>query len=122
MAFTPEKILTFRAKWIAALRSGKYKQAAGCLAIGIGSEKSYCCLGVAQQVLYKDLGIKKPLKCEYYLPNVVVSALGLLTQTGCSAQGHDSLTDLNDIEGLSFEQIADLLDAQDSPYFRKVTP
>ncbi len=34
---------TFKAKWIEALRSGKYKQGKGCLKNG----DKYCCLGVA---------------------------------------------------------------------------
>ena len=40
-----------KAKWIKALRSGKYKQARSALV----SDRGYCCLGVLSRVLYPDV-------------------------------------------------------------------
>lgn len=37
----------FAEKWLAALRSGKYKQTNGYLQRGKGTNKTNCCLGVA---------------------------------------------------------------------------
>lgn len=39
----------FKEKWIAALRSGEYKQGKGCLD---DSDGRYCCLGVACKIAY----------------------------------------------------------------------
>ena len=36
--------------WVKALRSGMYKQALGQLRRILDGEKSYCCLGVAQEI------------------------------------------------------------------------
>lgn len=46
-----------RAKWIEALRSGKYEQAALRLK---SSEGKYCCLGVLAEVQGIDLEAEKP--------------------------------------------------------------
>lgn len=43
MKYTAEEIKQHRAEWVAALRSGKYKQTQGNLHDDVG----YCCLGVA---------------------------------------------------------------------------
>ncbi len=45
----------FKAKWVKALRSGKYKQGTGSLH---SSNNNYCCLGVACQVMYPKQEIK----------------------------------------------------------------
>jgi hypothetical protein len=40
----------FKAKWIAALRSGEYKQGTDSLCSQAGKDKLYCCLGVGYRV------------------------------------------------------------------------
>lgn len=44
-----------KAKWVAALRSGKYKQGTGRRKTMAGGSPTYCCLGVAHK-----LGLAKP--------------------------------------------------------------
>ena len=41
-------------KWVAALRSGEYKQGAGCLR---SKDNYYCCLGVLADLYSKDTGV-----------------------------------------------------------------
>ena len=44
-----------KAKWVAALRSGEYKQVEGALKKGIG----FCCLGVLCDLYAKERGVRK---------------------------------------------------------------
>lgn len=46
-----------KAKWLKALRSGKYKKAAGTLKV---EGKGFCCLGVLTDLYAKEKGIKDP--------------------------------------------------------------
>ena len=94
---TPE----FKAKWVAALRSGKYEQCRGDLRRG----DKFCCLGVACDLIDKD-GWEKE-----------VGSFGM------GWNGYESadlpfilsdesriLVELNDTAGLSFEEIADYIE------------
>ena len=100
-------------KWIAALRSGEYKQAVGALYDGEG----YCCLGV----LCKVLGEEFTKDNEYWevdgeysvLPGNLVERAGMYSPAGCFWEGDDeterSLTEEND-NGQTFEEIADIIE------------
>ena len=98
-------------KWISALRSGKYKQGKKKLRVG----DSYCCLGVACEVLGIE-GVKDPEGYYCYsnlfavAPMRVVEALGLINEVGSRNDGSTNLTRLND-EGKTFEEIADELES-----------
>ena len=103
-------------KWVAALRSGKYKQGASRLKTEDGS---YCCLGVLQMVtdgqvetrqrLYRS-PIPHTLPTSEYRKRVADD-----DRCSFSVFFRDYLTPLallNDKVGLSFEQIADLIEEQ----------
>jgi hypothetical protein len=81
-------------KWVAALRSGEYKQGIGYLK----RNDRYCCLGVAREVL----GLRKSRTHEYLSKQS-------LQRIGLSSFEEDKLSDKNDC-GQSFARIADYID------------
>jgi hypothetical protein len=95
-----------KAKWLKALRSGRYKQGRGTLYCG--NTKSFCCLGVlcvTQGVKLSDIeGEDFPL------------GFGLRESPDSwrvSTGGYmPTLSALNDEKELTFAQIADLIEAQ----------
>lgn len=97
-------------KWIDALRSGEYDQTKGLLQNNLG----HCCLGVACDIFIPESKLrinsgnttmyggvpsdqKHAPKWLKYMNEVFDAAMGV------------ELTDLNDHEGFSFDEIADLL-------------
>ncbi len=99
--------------WIAALKSGKYKQTKKCLQ----DAKGYCCLGVLCDLHANEMNgewIKKRKdvsRLEYVdsktvLPDVVRLWADLKDQCGLCSQG--SLANLND-EGVTFPEIAKII-------------
>lgn len=95
----------FKKKWIAALRSGKYKQ--GQLHLYIKEENSFCCLGVAEVVcgtpvhLLHHCQIPKDLKT----PNTPE----ILHADNYHATVVDKLTTFND-NGKSFRWISNWIE------------
>lgn len=98
-----------KTKWIAALRSGKYKQGEGCLRNG----NSFCCLGVLCDIKnpngwennsFNDGG-EEAVKV---LPEAVRNWAGLPATNGSNLNGI-CLAELND-EGYSFEHIANVIE------------
>lgn len=120
MSYTTEELEAHRAEWIAALRSGDYKQAKGALRRG----DSFCCLGVACEVAARH-GVTERVKNGYKdpqgyypaatsLPVAVRDWLGLKGTSGGlveSLGGGRSLDALNDSGRWTFEQLADLIEA-----------
>jgi hypothetical protein len=118
-----------KAKWLAALRSGEYKQTTRQLRC----DDSFCCLGVLSDLHAKDTGNGEWEEEDgvlYYesegyaksdiLPYPVVDWSGLTDSSPCvrvgitDSKGEGSkmmLAELND-EGSTFEEIADLIEAQ----------
>jgi hypothetical protein len=113
-------------KWLRALRSGQYNQAIGELQDYAG----YCCLGVACKVLIKPKLIEyKSIQNGYTkvetqfmegaMPNEQKYAPAWLStlpedfNQRCKGEKGDSvsLTQLNDTDRYTFEEIADILDA-----------
>jgi hypothetical protein len=103
-----------REQWIAALRSGEYKQCTGKL-YRPGEEGGYCCLGVlgvlagARRV--DNEGCLSGLEFDVddtseiygaYLPQTIADSVGIYSQ--------QTLSDMND-KGMSFEEIADYIDS-----------
>ena len=94
----------FKAKWVAALRSGKYKQTTGILKAfnSVTNEYSYCCLGVAACVLGYET-----------LDNKVLTGPQFPEAIRGSAHGNDNvyiLTHMNDGQRKSFSEIADYIE------------
>lgn len=91
--------------WVAALRSGKYKQTK----YRLRDEKGYCCLGVACQVFKEQTGNPVDFN-RAMLPYDVMCWLGLVTLTGATSE--TSLVTLNDLKEKTFEEIADFIESE----------
>jgi hypothetical protein len=83
-----------KAKWIAALRSGEYKQGIGVLHHPV--KKTYCCLGVLHRVITGEAP-SRYWDCDR--PNDIMDIDGKVAD----------LTAMND-EGSSFQEIADYIE------------
>lgn len=104
----------FKARWVAALRSGEYKQGYGRMRTG----NRFCCLGVVCDLvdpsrweegdrgrhLYADLSPHK-LGWEGYPPKETAASVGL------SLRHMQDLAKMNDRE-FSFEEIADYIERE----------
>ena len=96
-----------REDWAAALRSGRFKQGVGVL-YNV-SDDTYCCLGVACEIAELphdsiDFGWKSgPMG---YIPQVIADMLGIPHHFDQRA-----FVIVNDIDKLTFSQIADMIDA-----------
>lgn len=92
-------------KWVAALRSGEYEQGTRMLS----RDNKFCCLGVLCKLSGLEFSPERG-----YLPDSVVKWAGLDSiSPGVVKDGvTDSLAYLNDVKGLTFNQIADLIEEQ----------
>lgn len=106
--------------WLEALRSGEYKQCQGQLEVVNDRGSAFCCLGVAT-LLAEKAGIKVDRDPDSgqllgaFLPEAVQHWLGAKTYHGDleTRYGHSyTLAGLNDSEGLTFPQIADVIEAR----------
>lgn len=131
MAMDPEK----KAKWVEDLRSGNFKQGKGALhnvlTLGGTQMHEFCCLGVlAEQAVaagacerningsfYTYFDPKNPADKDFStLPYVIVTWAGL---AGTSPEVHrgdeiQTLASLNDYSELTFSEIADLIEADET--------
>lgn len=128
----PATIRAHRKKWIAALRSGEYKQGRGNLRVVSRKQTRHCCLGVAceisgvkafsdprrtadlngwQSSLRYGFGNGRSERYFMYLPIETQRWLGVLSADPKVAlpDGPLALTYLNDC-GWSFERIADAIE------------
>ncbi len=102
----------FKAKWIAALRSGKYKQGQGalCEETKLGVYK-YCCLGVAEMVCGNrienilDMGISEDLRKNSKVPKILKTP-----RPGSIIGLGDDFVDMNDTRKFSFKRIATFIE------------
>ena len=116
-------------KWVAALRSGKYKQGKNCLKDSTGG---FCCLGVACELFVQEgNGLAVQEHTYSYerpvisfggkvgsLPLIVMRWLGLSHPNGLF-NGEASLVDFNDT-GVPFKQIADIIEGEPLGLFAKL--
>lgn len=98
----PQKVRNARRKWVEALRSGAYKQCQGALSreMADGSEQ-FCCLGVLGRVIdptFADRSASSHLGDWF---DIAAGVFGRIRQR---------LSSMNDNHGLSFEQIAALIE------------
>jgi hypothetical protein len=114
-------------QWITALRSGGYTQGEGKL----HSTDGFCCLGVAAKEFLK-IDVEVTQKGDWSFthwnyngepdvaPDYVMKALGLYDSNGSSMTKDNliMLTAMND-NGSTFEQIADIIEANPENYFRE---
>ena len=103
-------------KWIAALRSGSYKQGHYCLRTKVDS---FCCLGVLCDLYSSDGWKKSDLNEYYYTGSLDFSASGIhniippeeaMSQAGISPEEAGELIGMNDLESRSFKEIADFIE------------
>lgn len=104
-------------KWVAALRSGEFKQ--GRRALGNKVSNSFCCLGVLCELAVKEEVCKKEstenvytydARYTWYLPHVVKNWANMRTATGEIKSLNEYLYALNDIQMKSFTEIADIIE------------
>lgn len=98
-------------KWIAALRSGEYKQVRSG---DLQNSKGYCCLGVACKVLIPNTESLQKALSDYGYPDIEMGSPKWLHRIDYNIKGEfgfDRLSNLNDSYGASFDEIADLLEA-----------
>lgn len=96
--------------WVAALRSGKYKQGVGSL---LNRVDEYCCLGVLC-----DLAVKKQVVHSFLdahngrneVPGDIVRLWAGLTDSNPQI-ANSSLAQLND-QGATFTEIADIIEKE----------
>lgn len=102
----------FKAKWIAALRSGEYKQ--GQSSLYNPSDDTYCCMGVIGVMLGVDkvsMSNKayfdsKPIDTRIEIPDGLPTIFdGSDINSACHMFAR-----MNDIEGKSFSEIADFIE------------
>jgi hypothetical protein len=107
-----------KAEWVAALRSGEYKQGRSYLGQRLDDEMYYCCLGVLCEVTKERLGIQAEEVSEVvhyqsrnaYPPYRVMDFAGLIGLNVLINGEEHSFADLNDHARLTFDQIADLIE------------
>ena len=117
MLFRSEKLPEkFKKEWLAALRSGDYKQGRGRLMtkIGIVTESEYCCMGVACKIYYKDFNVLDSGYPGYSdLPPAVIDCLRSDisdVRPGAVMSVMSYLSNMNDVMGRNFNDIADWIE------------
>jgi hypothetical protein len=102
-------------RWVNTLRSGKYEQCVGTLE----RNGKYCCLGVACKVAQENgVTVKLDSHSEEILGGTLAFQeevwkwIGLKDEDGSffAFNTKKTLTDLNDDDGCSFEEIADYIE------------
>ena len=107
----------WRRKWVEALRSGKYKQTTGTLR----DRDGFCCLGVLCDISKTGEWVKDDGGWRYegytdVLPKPVQQLVGLRAQNGNISRSTEpeleGLSEMNDADGKSFAEIADVIEAE----------
>lgn len=96
----------FKAKWVAALRSGRYRQAEGVLKDNTDPKHlKYCCLGVACNLINRRGWEKMDYDVPSFDDSQFVMSADTRKQIGLSYQAQKGLVKRND-RGDTFDQIA----------------
>lgn len=131
---TPKQREAIYEAWVAALRSGQYKQGRYYLEL----DGKFCCLGVLCHMLHQhpELGVEMdrfvipdaattystPTRpgCRSHVPYSSMVELGLwATMPSAAPRVVESvLTDLNDVDGASFAEIAQFIEESVMPLLR----
>lgn len=100
-----------RREWLAALRSGKYRQGEGSLRVCSNSRPSYCCLGVLCRTMgarWID-GFPKINKIVLEHEEDSYLSAAALKITGLDRATQETLATMND-SGTPFKEIADYIE------------
>lgn len=109
-----------RDKWVAALRSGEYKQTTGSLRdTDENNQHLYCCLGVLCDVIDPT---KWTVSGHYIFENGTKKGGSLSAEVSCKlglsalvvegATIEDTLVEMNDTDRKSFDEIADFIERE----------
>lgn len=128
-----------KAAWVTALRSGEYKQGTGCLNKLIDGEEHYCCLGVLADLAARQGIVERFVPDDGFdgdpfrnydgeagLPPLAVWSWAAADKISTSfspagprvqidQDGEEfwsGLSSLNDTDGWTFDQIADVIEEQ----------
>jgi hypothetical protein len=98
---------TIKQQWVAALRSGQYKQGKGKLRRASSEGDLYCCLGVLCDLLAPNEW-KKVEPYDYYAIDELGAFLpgALRRSVGLDGATESELVHMNDSSGSSFAKIA----------------
>ncbi len=102
-------------KWVAALRSGEYKQGTGCLK---NLDGTYCCLGVLAEVagfgnsIEKPTGIIYSFEMENFRFTNTIPEHTWEKEFGFPKDFDSELINKNDSRYYTFSQIADIIEAK----------
>lgn len=102
-----------KAKWVPALRSGKYQQCQGLLKHADGNDQcTFCCIGVLVDVM--ELGWEVHDPYSYKIASTVASVTNLtpeaMLRAGLTVEQESELVDMNDSGMASFDEIADWIE------------
>lgn len=90
-------------RWVAALRSGKYKQGRLMLREDAEGTSNYCCLGVLCEIAGCPYS---PIRQDYTMPNGELRLGSVNRNFGLTNAQEGALMAMNDSGGRSFKQIA----------------
>jgi hypothetical protein len=96
-----------KAKWVDALRSGKFKQGAGVLRDQAGG---FCCLGVLCEVVNPKLWVEGDYGAWFHANEELMPDPSILQKARVDYDDAERLASLND-NGKSFEEIAAHIEA-----------
>jgi hypothetical protein len=122
--YTLDEQKEHRKAWVAALRSGKYKQ--GTEGFLRDSNDNYCCLGVACELAGVEAQYQTERMCYRYGPSLHIGHEALFeyfglrnSSVGSFYNESNTLAYLND-NGWNFSQIADLIESEPAGLFVSV--
>lgn len=102
-------------RWVKNLRSKKFKQTQGSLCRVVGGEDRFCCLGVLADEEIDGEWEYDTYNERWILVHGEAKMPGLLApktfgKLGMTSVEHYKFVSWNDVDGLSFEEIADRLE------------
>lgn len=95
-----------RARWLAALRSGEYRQGQGRLRDG----NAFCCLGVCAMIIDSEGWQIQPGGRWLHQDRLATLSLCTLASIGLTYHEQSMLSSMNDDESLPFPEIADWIE------------
>jgi hypothetical protein len=105
----------FKKEWVAALRSGYYKQ--GKYKLRNSPRAQYCCLGVACDISAKrgigdwhNIDYSESMRFAFITDSITSIPSPLRVELGITPDQQQTLIDLNDEQDKSFDEIADYIE------------